>query len=155
MKTSTKVKIGCAILICLLLLAAIAKKTRENFQAEINAQNISDSMMVFGNRNPEEVSPSEMEVLGYKILETDENITANLDTKQVNPRDTHTCSLSNKTDEERTLSIQRDAIQAKQQLDDYLKKEIENKNNSTNNYNKNNNEVFNACNVFKFPAILS
>ena len=68
MKTLTKVKIGASILICLLLLAAIARKTRENFQAEINTQNLTSNLKVFGNRNPEEVSVSDMTQLGFKII---------------------------------------------------------------------------------------
>ena len=98
MKTLTKVKIGISVLICLLLLAAIAKKTRENFQSDINAPNLSYDNKVFGNRNPEELSISDTTQLGYKIIEEDDNNLANLNTTKVNPNATRTCVLSNKTD---------------------------------------------------------
>lgn len=151
MKTLTKVKIGISVLICLLLLAAIARKTRENFQADINAPNLNDDTKVFGNRNPEELSILDNSQLGYKIIEEDDNNLANLNTTKVNPNATRTCVLSNKTDEERDLAIQRDANEAKSQLNKFVQlkmKEVENKEE----------EVTidpNPCSLLQFPAILS
>ena len=151
MKTLTKVKIGISVLICLLLLAAIARKTRENFQADINAPNLNDDTKVFGNRNPEELSILDNSQLGYKIIEEDDNNLANLNTTKVNPNATRTCVLSNKTDEERNLAIQRDANEAKSQLNKFVQlkmKEVENKEE----------EVTidpNPCSLLQFPAILS
>ena len=151
MKTLTKVKIGISVLICLLLLAAIARKTRENFQADINAPNLSDDTKVFGNRNPEELSIADTTQLGYKIVEEDDNNLANLNTTKVNPNATRTCVLSNKTDDERKLAIQKEANEAKSQLNKLVElkmKEVINK------------EAVvtrdpNPCSLLQFPAVLS
>ena len=151
MKTLTKVKIGISVLICLLLLAAIARKTRENFQADINAPNLNDDTKVFGNRNPEELSILDNSQLGYKIIEEDDNNLANLNTTKVNPNATRTCVLSNKTDEERNLAIQRDANEAKSQLNKFVQlkmKEVENKEEAVT-------IDPNPCSLLQFPAILS
>ena len=151
MKTLTKVKIGISVLICLLLLAAIARKTRENFQADINSPNLSYNNTVFGNRNPEELSISDTTQLGYKIVEEDENNLANLNTTKVNPNATRTCILSNKTDEERNLAIQKDAREAKKQLNKLVQlkmKEVKNKEEEVT-------RDPNPCSLLQFPAILS
>lgn len=151
MKTLTKVKIGISVLICLLLLAAIARKTRENFQADINASNLNDDTKVFGNRNPEELSILDNSQLGYKIIEEDDNNLANLNTTKVNPNATRTCVLSNKTDEERNLAIQKDANEAKSQLNKLVQlkiKEVKNKEEKVT-------RDPNPCSLLQFPAILS
>ncbi len=152
MKTLTKVKIGASILICILLLLVIAKKTRENFQSEINAPNLSQDVKVFGNRNPEELSVSDMTQLGYKIIEEDDNNLANLNTNSVNPNQTRTCSLSEKTDEERNLAIQQDALEAKQQLNKLVEmkmRELENRPEEQRTPDPD------PCSLLQFPAILS
>ena len=152
MKTLTKVKIGASILICLLLLAAIARKTRENFQAEINTQNLTSNLKVFGNRNPEEVSVSDMTQLGFKIIEEDDNNLANLNTTRVNPFKTRTCVLSDKTDEERNLAIQSDANEAKRQFDLLVQQKMEEVKTRPEE------EMTRApdpCSLLQFPAILS
>ena len=151
MKTLTKVKIGISVLICLLLLAAIARKTRENFQADINSPNLSDNTKVFGNRNPEELYMSDSSQLGYKIIEEDDNNLANLNTTKVNQNATRTCVLSNKTDEERNLAIQKDANEAKSQLNKLVQlkmKEVKNKEEEVT-------RDPNPCSLLQFPAILS
>ena len=151
MKTLTKVKIGISILISILLLAAIARKTRENFQAEINAPNLIDSSRVFGNRNPEEIFQEDMTKLGFKIIEEDDNNLANLNTTKVNPNETRTCVLSSKTDEERNLAIQKDVREAKSQLDKIIEQKMKEVSNQV--------EVVtqdpDPCSLLQFPAILS
>ena len=151
MKTLTKVKIGISVLICLLLLAAIAKKTRENFQSDINAPNLSYDNKVFGNRNPEELSISDTTQLGYKIIEEDDNNLANLNTTKVNPNATRTCVLSNKTDEERNLAIQKDANEAKSQLDRLVQLKMREVDNRRDEVTRDPN----PCSLLRFPAVLS
>tara|TARA_S200000501_G_C20256032_1_gene496458 strand:+ start:48 stop:506 length:459 start_codon:yes stop_codon:yes gene_type:complete len=152
MKTLTKVKIGVSILICLLLLSAIARKTRENFQAEINAKNLTSNLKVFGNRNPEEISVSDMTQLGFKIIEEDDNNLANLNTTRVNPNETRTCVLSNKTDEERNLAIQSDTNEAKRQFDLLVQKKMEEVQNRPEHEMTRDPD---PCSLLQFPAILS
>ena len=150
MKTLTKVKIGISVLICLLLLAAIARKTRENFQADINSPNLIDDIKVFGNRNPEELYMSDTTQLGYKIIEEDDNNLANLNTTKVNPNATRTCVLSNKSDKERNLAIQKDANEAKTQLNKLVElkmKELKNKEEEVT-------RDPNPCRLLQFPAVL-
>ena len=152
MKTLTNVKIAASSLICLLLLAAIARKTRENFQADINSQNLTSNLKVFGNRNPKEISVSEMTQLGFKIIEEDDNNLANLNTTKVNPTETRTCVLSNKTDGERNLAIQSEAYEAKRQFDLLVQKKMEEV------QNRPEDEMTrdpNPCSLLQFPAILS
>ena len=152
MKTSSKVKIGLSILLCVLLLAAIAKKTRENFQSEIDAKNLSEDIKVFANPNPEELSVLEDTKLGFKIVEEDDNNLANLNTTKVNPFKTRTCILSGKTDEEREAAIQQDAIEAKSQIDLLVQKkmtELKNRPEPKKRLDPN------PCDLLQFPAILS
>jgi hypothetical protein len=152
MKTLTKVKIGVSILICLLLLAAIARKTRENFQSEINSQKLTSGLKVYGNPNAKEVAPSELNQLGFKIIEEDDNILANLNTTKVNPNETRTCRISNKNDEERTLVIQQEANEAKRQLNLLVQQKIEETKNRVQDEPR---RDPNPCSFLQFPAILS
>lgn len=152
MKTLTKVKIGISLLICLLLLAAIARKTRENFQADINSPNLNDDTKVFGNRNPEELYRPDTTQLGYKIIEEDENILANLNTTKVNQNATRTCVLSNKTDKERDSAIKKDVNEAKRQLNKLVElkmKELKNREEEEVKRDPN------PCSLLQFPAVLS
>ena len=146
MKTSTKVKIAFSVILCLLLLAAIAKKTRENFQSEMEP-----SQAPIGNRNPAEVAPSEMQQSGHQINKNNDNLLANLEnSKGVMSR---TCKLSNKTDAERSLAIQNDAIEAKNQLDFLVQKKMEYLAKVREEHN--NKPDPDPCKYLRFPAILS
>lgn len=147
MKTLTKVKIGISIVICLLLLAAIAKKTRENFQSEINPENKLNS--VYGNRNPKEVSHLGMNNFGYDIVENYDNVQENLNIRNLKNR-TRSCSLSNKTDEERNLAIQRDANEAQRQLNEFVKQKMAEVEGRVEEEFK---KDPNPCSYLRFPAI--
>lgn len=117
MKTSTIVKLSVAIFLCIIFLALIGKKTRERVE---NFENQS-----YGNANPDESKSSNISGSGYLISETDDNNLSNLDLDNRHEIITNKfCKLSSKTNEERELAIQNEALEAKKQLDNHLKKKM-------------------------------
>ena len=144
MKTSTIVKLSAAIFLCIIFLALIGKKTRENF----------DSMnQSYGNANPDESRSMNINGSGYPISAEDDNHLSNLNLNKRHELPTNRfCTLSNKTDEDRNAAIQREATEAKQQLDAYLKKKMEEK---VEIEQKQSQPPADPCTYLRFPGILS
>lgn len=144
MKTSTIVKLSAAIFLCVIFLALIGKKTRENFQSMNQS---------YGNANPDESRSMNINGLGYPISEEDDNHLSNLNLNERHEIPTNRfCTISKKTDEERNAAIQREAYEAKQQLDAYLKKRMEEKEEIKEKQFK---PPADPCTYLRFPGILS
>ena len=145
MKTSTIVKLSVAIFLCIIFLALIGRKTRErveNFESQS-----------YGNATPDESKSSNISGSGYLISETDDNNLSNLDLDNRHEIPTNKfCKLSTKTDEERERAIQNEAIEAKKQLDNHLRKkmaELSKKQAETQQ------PAADSCTYLRFPGILS
>lgn len=145
MKTSTIVKLSVAIFLCIIFLALIGKKTRERVE---NFENQS-----YGNANPDESKSSNISGSGYLISETDDNNLSNLDLDNKHQTPTNKfCKLSTKTDEEREITINNEALEAKKQLDKHLRKkmaELSKKQSETQQI------PADPCTYLRFPGILS
>lgn len=131
MKSSTKIRIGVCILFCILFLALIGHKTREKFGVE-------ESSNIMFNQS------------GHKILyDQNPNKIIPIDAESV----PESCVLSTKTNSERESEIERDAEEAKKQLEDHLKKlkEAEAEKNERMKIQDNKDRV---CTFLKFPALL-
>ena len=137
MKTSTIVKIVLAILLCIIFLALIGRKTRENFQA---------------NQNPIETNNSVNNQFGYEISTEDDNNLSNLPIQN-----NLNMTISDKDNNCDADKVQTDAINAKNRLDELIKKEVNNPvNNQTNlDTQSTDNQNFDPCSHLSFPGILN
>jgi len=147
MKTSTKVKLSAAVFLCVIFLALIGKKSRENFEHFQNNQR-----QVYGNQNPDPSNRYETMHNGYDINYNDDNHLSNLETYE-NPVDQQNvfCTISEKTDEDRHQAILKEAVDAKNQLREYLNREskkLSNLNQTSSHQN------LDPCQLLQFPAIL-
>lgn len=146
---STKMKLAFSILLCILFIALIGRKQRENFQ---NQQNKTNTMLKIPAelRNPQGVVEENLNTLGYDIDATDtmknEITSLGLNNNNVN------CKLSNKTNEERKNNVEANFLEAKKQL----KAEIEKRKQAARekaNAKKNAPPNPDSC-YLRFPALL-
>jgi len=146
MKTSTKIKISAAVFLCILFLALIGKKSRENFEHFKNSQR-----EVYGNQNPDPNDSYNTMHQGYEINYEDDNHLSNLENYQpeLNKQNVF-CTISEKTDEQRHQAIAREAADAKNQLRAYLNREMKKQNNP----NQSSSPNLDSCQLLQFPAIL-
>jgi hypothetical protein len=148
MKTSTIVKISAAIFLCIIFLALIGKKTRNRVE---NFKN-TNSNQSYGNANPDESRSMNINGSGYPIIDEDDNHLSNLNLDERHTLSTNNfCTISKKTNDDRDMAIQKEALDAKQQLDAYLKQKLATKE----AYEQNSNPPGDPCTYLRFPGILS
>lgn len=133
---TVKIKLGVSIILCILFLALIGRKQRENFQN--NSLNIPNTHLL-ANRNPKGVVESNMKTLGSDIGES-ESVFASL-----KPPPKRECSLTINENLEKSREI----------LKEKLNKEKLNKDKTINNQINTDDKLPdpNTC-YLKFPAIL-
>ena len=147
MKTSTIIKISTAIFLCIIFLALIGRKSRERFE---NFQNMNNTSS-YGNANPAESPSREINDSGYSISYEDDNNISNLNLNKRHELPTNRfCTISNKTNEERNMAIQQEAMEAKRQLNEHLKRKLQAKERANPSQ-----PPSDPCTYLRFPAILS
>jgi hypothetical protein len=104
MKTSIKLRIGFCILLSVLLLVMIGRKSRENFEGSGASESLSTSQ----------------EQLGYSI-----NNSSNPNHIEEPSEQNKLCALASRTDAEREKDIKKDAAEARRQLMHYLKQKTD------------------------------
>jgi hypothetical protein len=146
MKTSTIVKLSAAVFLCILFLALIGRKSRENFEHFQNAQR-----QVYGNQNADPNDRYDTMHQGYEINYENDNHLSNLENYRPTPNEPNVfCTISEKTDEQRQDAISREADEAKRQLRAYLNREMKKQNSVKASSAPN----LDTCQLLQFPAIL-
>ena len=105
MKTSIKLRIGFCILLSVLLLVMIGRKSRENFEGSSGA---SESLENLYNQ------------IGFPIDESSSPNHIEAPSEQ-----NKLCALASRTDAEREKDIKKDAAEARRQLMHYLKQKTD------------------------------
>jgi hypothetical protein len=113
MKTSIKLRIGFCIIISILLLVMIGRKSRENFEGR-GASPASESPENLYNQS------------GYSINNSSNPNHIETPRAQGAPSEHNKlCALSSRTDAEREKDISKDVAEARQQLREHLKQQID------------------------------
>lgn len=110
---STKMKLAFSILLCILFIALIGRKQRENFQNQQNGTNIMLKIPA-ELRNPQGVVEENLNTLGYD-LDVTETMEKEITLSSLNNNNVH-CKLSNKTNEERKYNVEANFLEARKQL---------------------------------------
>ena len=113
MKTSIKLRIGFCIIISILLLVMIGRKSRENFEgraASASSANLynQSGYPINNSSNPNHIE--EPRAQGAPATQSEQN---------------ELCALSSRTDAEREKDISKDVAEARQQLREHLKQQID------------------------------
>jgi hypothetical protein len=110
MKTSIKLRIGFCILLSVLLLVMIGRKSRENFEgsgASASSENLYNQS-------------------GYPINNSSNPNHIEEKSEQAEPSEQNKlCALASRTDAERETDIKKDVAEARQQLLQHLKQKVE------------------------------
>tara|TARA_B110000285_G_scaffold191723_1_gene219699 strand:+ start:112 stop:537 length:426 start_codon:yes stop_codon:yes gene_type:complete len=110
MKTSIKLRIGFCILLSVLLLVMIGRKSRENFEGSNVLPSSANVYNQSGYPIDETSNPNHIEEPREQGEQSEQN---------------KLCALSSRTDAEREKDISKDVAEARQQLREHLKHQID------------------------------